>query len=553
MNGMRMRVLLIIVIVLLLLSNIGGAINPKSFISKLWQPSNNIWQPSIRINSNGNGTGDTPYVINNDSQNYIPSIPPFDLQNMYNQGNDKEGYNATGKIFGGTGHGSHFFTYDILTNNFMDKGIPISGEQVVYSLTQGIDNEYIYGGTAYSAHFLIYNLSNDSFIDKGSFGDGVITSLTRDFDGKIYGGVSLSNDNSSFFEYDPSTDTITDLPIRGPEEITFGATSTTGTDKKIYMATLKFINGTSDIGVHVLSYDPPVDGNGSTVGDSGNIFNGTYIPYSATYGLNNKIYFGIYGSVDGYNPLRGYLLVYDTKTNKAKKITPVNDAIFVWALTTHYNGKIYGGATVNNSNNLEAHFFEYDPSTDTVKDKGIPVANQNYICSLITYEDGLIYGGTCEDGNNTNYLFTYNTSTDSFNIIGEAVSGENGISALAPKLYLLNVTKPQNPPVAEAGPDRNARINQNILLPGIGTDSDGFTTLYEWDFEGDGIYDWNSTLSGITTHAYKSPGLYHATFRVTDNDNLTGIDSARMCISKPPYYDPKTGRGTAERDPCELD
>jgi hypothetical protein len=225
-------------------------------------------------------------------------------------------------------------------------------------------------------------------------------------------------------------------------------------------------------------------------------------------------------------------------------------------LTTHYNGKIYGGASINNdieSNNskLEAHLFEYDPLTDTVKDKGIPIVNQSYICSLITYEDGLIYGGTCQNGNDTNYLFTYNTSTDEFKIIGEAVPGEAGIPALAPKLYLQNVTKPNTPPIAEAGPDQKAKINQTILFNGTGIDSDGFITLYEWDFDGDGIYDWKSNLTGLTTHAYNYPGFYYATLRVTDNDNLTGTDTARICISKPIFYDPKRRRGTAERDICE--
>ncbi|MCK9364544.1 MAG: Ig-like domain-containing protein [Syntrophales bacterium] len=56
---------------------------------------------------------------------------------------------------------------------------------------------------------------------------------------------------------------------------------------------------------------------------------------------------------------------------------------------------------------------------------------------------------------------------------------------------------------------------------GSGTDSDGSIAKYEWDFDGDGTFDWNSTNTGNSTHTYSTSGNYTATFRITDNLGIT--------------------------------
>jgi len=58
-----------------------------------------------------------------------------------------------------------------------------------------------------------------------------------------------------------------------------------------------------------------------------------------------------------------------------------------------------------------------------------------------------------------------------------------------------------------------------LFLNGTGYDPDGIITLYEWDFNGDGKYDWNSTVIGTTYHTYNKTGFFNASFRITDNDN----------------------------------
>ncbi|MCK4443851.1 MAG: PKD domain-containing protein, partial [Thermoplasmata archaeon] len=92
-------------------------------------------------------------------------------------------------------------------------------------------------------------------------------------------------------------------------------------------------------------------------------------------------------------------------------------------------------------------------------------------------------------------------------------------------------TSPTNqPPTANAGSDQTVNVGETVTFGGSGTDSDGTIVKYEWDFDGDGIYDWNSTTTGSTTHKYDVVGTYTAVFRVTDNEGLTDTDTLKTTV-----------------------
>ncbi|MEK7867897.1 MAG: PKD domain-containing protein, partial [Candidatus Omnitrophota bacterium] len=44
---------------------------------------------------------------------------------------------------------------------------------------------------------------------------------------------------------------------------------------------------------------------------------------------------------------------------------------------------------------------------------------------------------------------------------------------------------------------------------------------YQWDFEGDGVFDYTSLNPGIVKHTYCEPGVYTPTIRITDLNNLS--------------------------------
>jgi PKD repeat protein len=61
------------------------------------------------------------------------------------------------------------------------------------------------------------------------------------------------------------------------------------------------------------------------------------------------------------------------------------------------------------------------------------------------------------------------------------------------------------------------------------TDADGSVVSYQIDFEEDGVFDFNDTAPGSTTHDYLDNGPHYARLRVTDNDGQS-TDSEVLLI-----------------------
>ncbi|MCJ2539698.1 MAG: PKD domain-containing protein, partial [Candidatus Thermoplasmatota archaeon] len=88
-------------------------------------------------------------------------------------------------------------------------------------------------------------------------------------------------------------------------------------------------------------------------------------------------------------------------------------------------------------------------------------------------------------------------------------------------------------PTADSGSDDLQQIveGEEMEFAGTGTDPDGFIVLYEWDFQGDGTWDWNDTQERVALFTYNETGLFIARFRVTDNDGATAQDILRVQVS----------------------
>ncbi|HKS29789.1 MAG TPA: PKD domain-containing protein [Pyrinomonadaceae bacterium] len=120
-----------------------------------------------------------------------------------------------------------------------------------------------------------------------------------------------------------------------------------------------------------------------------------------------------------------------------------------------------------------------------------------------------------------NYTRTF-SQKGTFNAVLEVLNDKNQtVTASIP----FSVTG--NPPTATASVNpSNGPIPLTVNFTGSGTDKDGTIVKFEWDFEGDGVFDFTSTTVGNTTHTFNSAGSFNAAFRVTDNEGLT--DTARV-------------------------
>ena len=99
-------------------------------------------------------------------------------------------------------------------------------------------------------------------------------------------------------------------------------------------------------------------------------------------------------------------------------------------------------------------------------------------------------------------------------------------------------------PTANAGGPYTGLVGQPVLFDGSASfDPDGSITLYEWDFDSDGTFDYSSS-DPTATHTYGAPFNGTVTLRVTDNSGSTAtgvasvtIEAALVCNDTPEGFD----------------
>ena len=85
------------------------------------------------------------------------------------------------------------------------------------------------------------------------------------------------------------------------------------------------------------------------------------------------------------------------------------------------------------------------------------------------------------------------------------------------------------------------RVNSEDFLESI--------TKYEWDFNGDGVYDWSSSTTGETTYKYNEKGVYEAKLQVTDNDGITANLTRTIAVATElPKPEPETSSPLGDSD-----
>ncbi len=88
-------------------------------------------------------------------------------------------------------------------------------------------------------------------------------------------------------------------------------------------------------------------------------------------------------------------------------------------------------------------------------------------------------------------------------------------NASAPDSAMLHVM--DSPPRARVGADTTIKIGVRIQFEPRVVTHCSRASVFEWDLDDDGQYEYRSNRNGRTTKTYYKPGIYRARFRVTDN------------------------------------
>jgi outer membrane protein assembly factor BamB len=101
---------------------------------------------------------------------------------------------------------------------------------------------------------------------------------------------------------------------------------------------------------------------------------------------------------------------------------------------------------------------------------------------------------------------------------------------------LYAIGNPNIPPIANAGLDQTMNEGDVVHFNASASyDQDGTIVSHEWDFDaGDGLW-WDTgappdAFGPTPTHIYGDDGIFVATLRVTDNDNLSSTDTCNITV-----------------------
>jgi|GEM_PF-1062662 len=92
------------------------------------------------------------------------------------------------------------------------------------------------------------------------------------------------------------------------------------------------------------------------------------------------------------------------------------------------------------------------------------------------------------------------------------------------------VRSPNEPPNASLTAPETAYVNESVTLNATGSTDDAGVAGYEWDFDGDGTIDANTTAATVS-HAYGDTGTYDATVTVSDENGSTDTATTRIEVS----------------------
>lgn len=166
------------------------------------------------------------------------------------------------------------------------------------------------------------------------------------------------------------------------------------------------------------------------------------------------------------------------------------------------------------------------PTADAGNDRTVLVNKKITITGSGSDSDGTISSFQWKKGDtvlSTNASFDYTPTSVGTDTLTLTVTDNKG--ATASDSTAITVTADPIPPVAIAGDDVKAILEQAITITGNGTDADGTVESFEWKKDGvvlstDASFDYTPTGKGTDT----------LTLKVTDDDGQTATDEMNVLV-----------------------
>lgn len=116
-----------------------------------------------------------------------------------------------------------------------------------------------------------------------------------------------------------------------------------------------------------------------------------------------------------------------------------------------------------------------------------------------------------------------------FNAIVRVTDNE-GFTATASAIATVIRAGPRGSPSVTAIASPSAGFAPVLVNFNGSAIDDGTIVLWEWDFDGNGVFDFSSPTSPATSHTYTEARHYAAALRATDNDGLMSVDTVELSV-----------------------
>lgn len=150
------------------------------------------------------------------------------------------------------------------------------------------------------------------------------------------------------------------------------------------------------------------------------------------------------------------------------------------------------------------------------------------VCNGVRYPSGSATAAADPEGVQYEVEHLYKDE-GTFNAVFRITDSEGVTATASATATAVRVGPPGSPSVlAQANPN-SGRAPLAVNLNGVATD-DGSIVKWEWDFEGDGTYDYSSTTSPAVSHTYVDGGVFAAALRATDNTGVSSVDTVDIAV-----------------------
>ncbi|MBI5588815.1 MAG: PKD domain-containing protein [Deltaproteobacteria bacterium] len=344
------------------------------------------------------------------------------------------------------------------------------------------------------------------------------TALTDLAGYKVYYGTSTGNYTQTINVGNVMTYQVASLTDGGTYYFSVTAYDTAGNESGYSTEVSKTVAG-SDTTAPVISgvYSNNISTTGATVAWTTNEASDTQVQWGTTSSLGNST-----------------TLNTQLATSHSQTISGLS------ASTIYY----YRVLSRDASGNL-ATSSNYTFTTSAAADTTAPVIS-NVVVASVTNDTATVTWTTNEASTSqVNYGLTtsygYSTTLDSnlvtthsvvitglagkslydFRVRSKDASGNEAVSSN----YIFTTSNVAPAITASSASTTSGTSPVTVSFSATATDSDGYIASYEWDFDGDGVYDSNTATVASATYTYTNAGTYSPKVRVTDSGGLSVVSN----------------------------